>query len=399
GFTVWMQAPASYTGEDVVELQCHGGPKVMGQILRAVLAAGARLATPGEFTLRAFLNGKLDLAQAEAVADLIEAKTSKAAGLAAGQLQGRLSSYINNLAAEITDLLAQIMVGVDFPDDEDAPSSQFILTVMRDLQQKIAALIAKAPAGTIYREGITVMLTGPVNVGKSSLLNALLGRERAIVSASPGTTRDMLEEYLDIDGLPVLLRDSAGIRGLSDLSEAEQIGINRSKAAAAESQLLLLVADLTNIDGNRQELNQLLTISAHRRRLLLLNKVDLAGQTQLVQAKNEYGHQFSADEILTVSAKQGIGIEQLLSAIRNKALLTVDSEEDSLLINNARHQQALLRAEEFLCQGIAGLDQEVPVDVISIDLENAAAALAEITGRAVGEDVLERIFSKFCVGK
>ncbi|MEG1662047.1 MAG: tRNA uridine-5-carboxymethylaminomethyl(34) synthesis GTPase MnmE, partial [Clostridiales bacterium] len=133
GFTVWMQAPASYTGEDVVELQCHGGPKVMGQILRAVLAAGARLATPGEFTLRAFLNGKLDLAQAEAVADLIEAKTSKAAGLAAGQLQGRLSSYINNLAAEITDLLAQIMVGVDFPDDEDAPSSQFILTVMRDL--------------------------------------------------------------------------------------------------------------------------------------------------------------------------------------------------------------------------------------------------------------------------
>ncbi len=397
--TVLMPGPHSYTGEDVAELQCHGGPKVVEAVLQQALVCGCRLATPGEFTLRAFLNGRLDLAQAEAVADLIEAKTPKGVGMAAGQLQGVLSAHINRMEEQITLLLAEITVGVDFPDDADAPDGAALLPGLLAILAEVERLCAQAPLGRIYREGVKAVLAGPVNAGKSSLLNALLGEERAIVSASPGTTRDLIEEYLDLDGVPLLLCDTAGLRQSEALCEPERIGIGKSRDALAASQLLLLTTDITEADAGLSALTPLLAETAGRSRLLLLNKADAATQTQIDLGMQAYLPHFPKEDILPVSAKTGLGLPALIAALRRKALADCDGEQGSQLVNNARHQQALLQAAGFLRQAAASLEEGLPVDLITIDLENAAQALAQISGKSVGEEVLDSIFSRFCLGK
>ena len=394
---VLMPAPNSYTGDDVAELQCHGGPQVLSQVLQSAIAAGARLAEPGEITLRAFLNGNIDLAQAEAVADIIEAKTPDAALLAAGQLAGSLSAKLAAIETELLDIIARITVGVDFPDDVDAPENAPLIAEIERVASAIDKLLANAHSGRIYREGLRVTLAGAVNVGKSSLLNALLSEDRAIVSACPGTTRDIIEEYIDIQGLPVKISDTAGIRETGGLDEAESIGIGKSKASLAAAQLLLLI-----IDAGRepdQDLRQLIADTAAKTRLIVINKSDIVDASAIEQLKNTLLKGIDGQDIIIVSAKQHQGIEELKLAIRRKAMGSADAEKGSQLINNIRHQQALLRARSHIEEALVSLYSDFPADMASIDLENACSAIGEISGKEIGEEVLNTIFSKFCLGK
>ena len=394
---VLMRAPHSYTREPVAELHCHGGPVVLAQALAACLAAGARLAERGEFTLRAFLNGALSLDEAEAVADLCGAKTSQAAQMAARQLRGGLSSRLAPLDQEILAILAHLTVGVDFPEDADAPTAEDLLPRLAALRQNIAALLAGAAAGRIYREGLSAVLAGAVNVGKSSLLNRLLHMERAIVTAEPGATRDLIEEAINLDGLPLLLTDTAGLREASALTEAEAQGIERSRAALAAAQLTLIVAD--GAQGLDQTARALLSGLDPQKCLLLLNKADLLSDTELAGRLAEFKKQYPEHTIAVVSAKTGAGIDELLAQIKAKALAGCAEAGREPLLNNLRHQQALLRTDACLNEAMQTLAGGLPPDLAVIDLENAYQALGEISGKTVSEEILANIFANFCVGK
>ena len=397
GLTVYMPGPASYTGEDVAEIQCHGGPQSLSQILATALSHGARLAQAGEFSLRAFLNGKIDLSQAEAIGDLISAKTAAGARNAAGQLAGRLGKHIGELERRLTAVQAAITAAVDFPDEVDEPQRRHIAEQLAAVAAEVQALLDKAPAGQILRQGLGVALAGPVNAGKSSLLNQILGFDRAIVTSCPGTTRDMLEEYIDLDGLPLLLRDTAGIRQGEDISEPERIGIDKSRQALARSQIVLLVADLTAADFSRPHILSLASACAGQT-LLVLNKQDAAAE-RLAEAKALYSADFAAADILPISAKTGQGVAELLARLKEKAgAAQLWQEEDGLLVN-ARQRQALQLAVGHIRQAQQALAEDLPQDLITIDLEAALTALAAISGREVGEEVLNDIFRNFCVGK
>ena len=396
---VLMRAPHSYTREQVAELHCHGGPAVLPAVLAACIAAGARLAERGEFTLRAFLNGALSLDEAEAVADLIGAKTAAAAQMAARQLQGALNLRLAPLEQELLAILAHLTVGVDFPEDADAPVAEDLLPRLAGLRQQIAALLAGAEAGRIYREGYQVVLAGATNVGKSSLLNRLLQTERAIVTAEAGTTRDLIEEAINVEGLPLLLTDTAGLRDMDGLTEAEAQGIKRSHAALAAAQLVLIVTDATL--GLDETARALLAESADGQwpPLLVLNKADLLNEQELEARRAEYKEQCPESTMAVVSAKTGSGIAELLAQIKDLALAGFAETGREPLINNIRHQQALLRADTCLAEAAQTLTEGLPPDMATIDLENAYAALGEISGKTAGEEVLANIFAKFCVGK
>lgn len=389
---VYMPGPHSYTGEDIVELQSHGGAQVPAQVLAASIAAGARLAKPGEFTLRAFLNGRLDLAQAEAVDELIKAHTPEAASMLAQQLAGRLSRELAPIEYDLLDLLAAIEVGVDFPDDEDVLAPAEIIERIEALLQRIARLLQGAQEGRILKEGINVCLLGAANVGKSSLLNALLAEERAIVTKTAGTTRDVIEEYLNLAGLPILLSDTAGLRQAED--EAEHLGIGKSRQKAEAAQLLLLVLDCSRpVSGEEKEL---IAEYAEKKMLILLNKCDLADGQSIRQYLDQTYPQIS---YVLVSAKTGAGLADMEKTIKELVLSGQVSGQRAGLINNIRHQQALLVAEESLRQAEAAIKEGCPADIAAIDLEAAWQALGEICGKTAGEEVITRIFSKFCLGK
>lgn len=394
---VLMRAPHSYTREQVAELHCHGGSAVLSQVLAACLAAGARLAHRGEFTMRAFLNGALSLDQAEAVADLVGARTSMAAQLALRQLRGGLSSRLDSLERELLAVLARITVGVDFPEDADAPVAQELLPRLRNLRKQIAILLAGATAGRIYREGLSVVLAGASNVGKSSLLNRLLQAERAIVTAEVGATRDVIEEAVNVEGLPLLLSDTAGLRETAQLAEAELQGIERSRAAVAAAQIVLIVTD--GALGLDTAARDLLAQTASPPCLLLLNKTDLLNLQETEARLAEYAKYCPAEDIVPVSAKTGAGMEELKTKIKTKALGGSAEAGPEPLLNNIRHQQALFRADTALTEAQAALCIGLPPDVAAIDLENAYQALGEISGKTVGEEVLSHIFANFCLGK
>ncbi|MCR4962832.1 MAG: tRNA uridine-5-carboxymethylaminomethyl(34) synthesis GTPase MnmE [Firmicutes bacterium] len=395
--TVFMPGPASYTGEDVAEIQCHGGTQALSQILAAALAHGARLAQAGEFSLRAFLNGKIDLSQAEAIGDLVAAKTAAGARNAAGQLAGRLGRHIAKLESRLTAVQAAITAAVDFPDEVDEPQNRQMAEELTAVAGDVQALLDKAPAGQILRQGLGVALAGPVNAGKSSLLNQILGFDRAIVTDCPGTTRDMLEEYIDLDGLPLLLRDTAGLRRGADISEPERIGMDKSRDALERSQIVLLVADLTDPAFSREHILPLAAACAGHS-LLVLNKRDAAAE-RLPAAIACYAGDFAGEDILPISAKTGQGMPELLARLKEKAGgARLWQEEDGLLVN-ARQRQALQLAAGHIREALAGLEQALPQDLITIDLEAALTALAAISGRDVGEEVLNDIFRNFCVGK
>jgi len=385
GIALYFPAPQSYTGEDVLELQGHGGPAVLQVLMRRCLGLGARPAQPGEFSKRAFLNGKLDLAQAESVADLIEASSEAAARAAMRSLKGEFSQEIQTLVSELTTLRVQIEAGIDFPEEDtvthDAPG---IAHTLAALQDKLRAIQKRSAAGNLLREGIQIVLIGPPNVGKSSLLNRLAGDEVAIVTEVPGTTRDTIRTEILLEGMSLQLVDTAGLRETQD--PVERLGIERARKAVQVADLVLLVDDAEREKGTEQHW-ALAEIPTAARRIRVLNKIDLV---QREPAKRELG---GITEI-QVSAKTGAGLPLLRSTILGAAGRLGDIE--GVFLARERHLDALARAATHLQGAQHSVNQ---VDLAAEDLRLAQLALSEITGEFTTDDLLGEIFFKFCLGK
>ena len=397
GLGVLMRGPASYTGEDVAELQLHGGLRLLQEVLSACLAAGARLATPGEFTLRAYLNDRLDLAQAEAVADLIAAKTLPAAQLAAAQLAGALSQAVERLEEELYRLYGEITVAVDFPEETEEAAPEQLLARLQALIEHIeTGLLKNCRQGRLAREGVRAVLLGRVNVGKSSLLNALLGVERAIVTPLAGTTRDLIEESLDLQGQALVLVDTAGLREGEAMDQAELLGQERSREQLSRAQLALVVLDGSRPGPDPAELE--LLRQTQDRGLAVINKTDAASAPMLRQLCRAVAEIYDEKNIICISCKSGAGLEQLTQAIGAR-LGRADGEAVSALVSKARHEQALRRTAAALRQCCQGLEQGLPLDLAAIDISEALHSLGQISGKTVSEAVLEDIFSHFCLGK
>ena len=384
-----MRAPQTFTREDVVEISCHGGLLPAKTVLDALLENGARLAEPGEFTRRAFLNGRIDLAQAEAVADLIHSRTELALRAANEQLAGKLSQRINVLRDEMVKTLAHIEAHIDFPDEDIAPDTKEQL--VHRLENAIATmseLLGTASEGQILRRGIRAAIIGRPNAGKSSLLNQLLGRDRAIVSAIPGTTRDTIEETANIRGLPVVFIDTAGLRAARD--EIEQEGIRRSRQSLQQAELVLHVLDSSEpfIDEDRNYLAEL----DGKKRIVVLNKVDLPAQ--LVPPST-----LDTRQAVPVSCVTGQGIESLKDTIRNLVWSGEIKAEMLEVMINSRHQDALNRAREATERTLDALRSGQTLDLVALDLRIAVNAIGEIVGKTTTEDLLDMIFSQFCIGK
>ena len=411
----FMHAPRTYTREQVVEIQGHGGPLVLQRILRLVLTQGARIAHPGEFTLRAFLNGRLDLAQAEAVMDLIDAQTEAGQRLAVQQLSGRISAQIQEARHAILAVVARIEVSIDFP-EEDVPTPQAaeLVPMLAIAQSHVAALLSGSQQGRLYRQGLRTAIIGRPNVGKSSLLNSLLRSERAIVTPIAGTTRDTVEEVANLRGIPLHLIDTAGITPSSD--PVEQIGVQRSRAAAESADVVLLVFDgsepLTAQDrqvsaelqtmGFSSQSNDATTASpslllsgTHRPVIVVVNKADMPQHLEMVEVEQLWPQ---ASAVLT-STLTGTGLPELEEAVANLVLAGKTLHTESVLVTSARHQEALRRAAEHVRAAQHSLERHLPLDFASIDLRAAYDTLGEITGETASDDLLDRIFSEFCIGK
>jgi tRNA modification GTPase len=381
-----MRAPRSFTREDVVEITCHGGVLPAKLVLDTVLQNGARLAAPGEFTRRAFLNGRIDLAQAEAVADLIHSRTELALAAANEQLAGKLSQRVNLLRDDLMRTLAHIEAHIDFPDEDIAPDTRAQL--ISRLQAGIAfidELLRTANEGRILRRGIRAAIIGRPNVGKSSLLNQLLGHDRAIVSRIPGTTRDTIEETANVRGLPVIFIDTAGLREASDEIELE--GIRRSRGALADAELILHVLDAAEPLHPADE--KLLSEFSQKKRLLIRNKTDLPVRLQLP----------SGISALDVCCLTGKGIEEVKDAIKEKVWAGEIQAGMWQVMINARHQDALQRARAGIERTVAALRDVLGLELAALDLRIAANAVGEIVGKTTTDDLLDAIFSQFCIGK
>ena len=385
-----MRKPRSYTGEDVVEVHCHGGVFVVHRILGLVLAQGARHAEPGEFTKRAFLNGRLDLAQAEAVLDLIAARTEKGADLALSQIKGELSNWIGDLREQLLDILAQVEAAIDFPEEEIELLERPALVAKVDaLREKIIMIIGTYEWGRLFREGARVCICGRPNVGKSSLFNALLGAERVIVTPIPGTTRDVIEESINLDGLPVVLWDTAGIRDATD--EVERIGVNLSREHLEKSEAVIVV-----LDGSASLTDEdriFLSSTTKKMGLIAINKIDLEQRVDRDQLRQIVGDK----RIVTVSATQGHGIQELRKSLRELILHT--DMEPPFVLTNLRHKSALLCGEQALADAGLALYETQPPEIVAVALQQARESLEEVVGLVQKEDILELIFSKFCIGK
>ena len=384
-----MRSPKTFTREDIIEINTHGGIAVTNEILQLVIREGARLAEPGEFTKRAFLNGRVDLTQAEAVMDIIRAKTDKAMNIAVKQLDGSLSVLINNTRQEILNTLAQVEVNIDYPeyDDVEEATTEIIREKTTEFEALLTNLLKTARRGKILREGISTAIIGRPNVGKSSLLNNLLREEKAIVTDIEGTTRDVIEEYVNINGVPLKLVDTAGIRETEDI--VERIGVERSRKALKEADLVLLVLNASEplTDQDRQ----LLEISQDSNRIILLNKVDLPQQIEL--------DEIPADHIkISVLKNQNINqIEDRINALffENAGLV----EQDATYLSNARHISLIEKAVESLQAVNEGLAMGMPVDLLQVDLTRTWEILGEITGDAAPDELITQLFSQFCLGK
>ena len=378
-----LRAPRTFTREDMVEISCHGGVLPTKLVLDALLEAGARLAEPGEFTKRAFLNGRIDLTQAEAVADLIHSRTELALTAANEQLAGKLSRRIEDLRNQMVQTLAHIEAHIDFPDEDIAPDTkEQLVKRLESGVQFMDELLATASEGQILRRGIRAAIIGRPNAGKSSLLNQLLGHERAIVSPVPGTTRDTIEETANIRGIPVIFVDTAGIRESRDAIEAE--GIRRSRESLARAELVLEVIDGSEPVNDAQEQ---LTGGTNGKHLLVLNKIDLPQKAEIPQE----GHR--------ISCKTGEGLEQLKDAIRDAVWGGKVGGEMHEVMINARHQEALQRARRHTLHTIEALRTNQTIELAAMDLRIATNAIGEIVGKTTTEDILDSIFSQFCIGK
>ncbi|WP_138502429.1 tRNA uridine-5-carboxymethylaminomethyl(34) synthesis GTPase MnmE [Nostoc sp. PA-18-2419] len=387
-----MKAPRSYTREDVVEFHCHGGIMAVQQVLQLCLESGARLAQPGEFTLRAFLNGRLDLTQAEGIADLVGAKSPQAAQSALAGLQGKLAHPIRQLRANCLDILAEIEARIDFEEDLTPLDDKAIVSEIKKIAAEISQLLATKDKGELLRTGLKVAIVGRPNVGKSSLLNAWSRSDRAIVTDLPGTTRDVVESQLVVGGIPVQVLDTAGIRETTD--QVEKIGVERSRRAANAADLVLLTIDASTAwtQGDEEIYEQV----QHRPLILVINKIDLVEENQRKTLQSQIPE--VKFKIFT-SASQNQGIDALETAILDIIQTGKVQAADMDLAINQRQAAALTQAKISLEQVQATIEQQLPLDFWTIDLRGAIQALGEITGEEVTESVLDRIFSKFCIGK
>jgi len=404
GWAVWPQArrldevvaalfraPRSYTREDVVELSCHGGDRSARKILSALLAAGARLAAPGEFTLRAFLHGRIDLTQAEAVADLIHAATERAHDLALTQLAGELRQRLDQLEEKIADAVAEVEARVDFAEDVGGIEvPPHVVQAISEVDLELNALLASATYGRALREGARVPLVGRPNVGKSSLFNALLGEDRAIVTPAPGTTRDRVSEAIELAGLRVTLSDTAGLRDTVDPIEA--IGVTLAEKALDSGTVVMWVVDGSEtLEAADRRIAERLR---GRKVVAALNKADRGSRVAVAEMAAMVGGE---SPIVTVSAVRGEGLDALRSALAER--LGARSAEADAPVTHPRHAEALDRAQAALRRAAKAAADNEPGEIVALELHEALAAIGEVTGKAAGEDLLDRIFSRFCVGK
>ncbi len=390
----WMRAPNTYTREDMVEIHCHGGPLAVSRILESVLEQGARLAGPGEFTRRAFLNGRIDLAQAEAVLDVIEAKSRSALRFAQSQLSGRLSAQVRSLQEGIRSMLAEIEAWLDFP-EEDVPCPAF-----EEVRIRIGAWIASIEdllstyeEAHLYRDGVTAVICGAPNVGKSTLLNALVGRDRAIVSPLPGTTRDYLEEDLLIGGIPVRLVDTAGLRDPAEAIEA--LGVDLARQKIEEADLVLHVVDASAPDAGGVPCNAA-ALEEAQGKLLVLNKIDLV-EPETVRGLIE---RMGPARCVAVSALHGEGVDRLREAMAGRLVSRNMDLDCRVVVTSLRHRNALEACRRHLADARDAAARTAPAgDMLASDLRMALGALAELLGETTPADILDRIFSSFCIGK
>lgn len=387
-----MRGPKSYTREDVVEVHCHGGVLPLTRILDLCLQYGARLAEPGEFTKRAFLNGRIDLAQAEAVIDIIRARTEGSLRVAVSQLKGGLSREIMGVRERLVSLLAILEASIDFVEEEiQVLSAAEIRKAVEEAQEWVRGLIATADEGRVLREGISLAIIGRPNVGKSSLLNVLIREDRAIVTPIPGTTRDILEECVNLRGIPIRLIDTAGYRQSEDPIEKE--GVKRGEQAMERADLLLLMFDSS--ERLEEEDRELMEKAAPHRKILILNKSDLIKKIE----EQEIRAAFPDEPIVPTSATTGAGIEALKDLIKSRVLTRGAVRNERAILTNVRHKNALRKCEEALGNLLVSVAQGMSPEFLAVDLRAAVDALGEITGETATDEILDKIFSEFCIGK
>lgn len=389
----FMKAPSSYTTEDVIEINSHSGYLILSKILQTVLAQGARLARPGEFTFRAFMNGRVDLTQAEAVIDLINAKSERGLQLATRQIKGHLGGEIAKLREKVIEILAHLEVAIDFPEEESEILSkqEIINRIEKELMAPIENILAAHTQRKIWMDGINTVIVGRVNVGKSSLLNRLLNEERAIVTPIPGTTRDIIESTIHIQGIPLRLMDTAGFRRVE--GEVEKIGVRLTEQKLADADLSLIVIDQSR-PLNQYDLD-LIAKSPRNRSLIIINKIDLPPTLDKEKSKKV----FNGYRVVKISALTGEGLENLKTVIREIVTTSDMDTTVSDLAPNLRHKAALLEASQFFKNTILNLRNGLPTEIIAVDLKSGLDALGEIIGETTHEDILDRIFSDFCIGK
>jgi tRNA modification GTPase trmE len=388
---VRMKAPKTYTCEDVVEINCHGGQFVTQKVLELVLKNGARHAEQGEFTKRAFMNGRIDLSQAEAVMDLIQGKTEKSISLSLDQLRGDLRDKINSFKKALLDITAHVNVVLDYPEEGiDDPLPVELRDNLEAVYEEATRLIESYDKGKKIKEGIKTVIVGKPNVGKSTLLNSLLREERAIVTHVAGTTRDVIEEVINIKGIPLVLVDTAGIRQTDDI--VENIGVEKSKEFIEKADLVLLVLDASREleDEDSEVINQI--NENHKKVIVLLNKIDLERKIDL--------DEYNFENIVEISAQKNVGIEDMEEKIYSFIVdEKVEDSSEKLIITNVRHKTALEKTKDAIRNIFETIDMGLPMDLISVDLKEALDSLSEITGEISSEDILDHVFGNFCVGK
>lgn len=386
-----MKSPHSFTREDVVELHCHGGTVVLQRTMELLMRGAIRQAEPGEFTKRAFLNGRIDLSQAEAVIDVIRAKTERGLRLAQVQLKGGLKDELVVIRDRLIHTLALLEAYIDFPEEEIDPKA---LTGMdKDINSSISfidKLLSTYEEGRVLREGIHVVIAGRPNVGKSSLLNALLKEKRAIVTSIPGTTRDTIEEVINLKGIPVNLIDTAGIRETEDIVEIE--GIKKTKDKLSEADLILYMIDERGLDAN--DLKVIESVSGQKS-LFVINKIDVISDKRAIEIKNS----LPTDDVLSISLKTNEGIEELKDGIFNSVMKHKADRSPSVIISRKRHKVSLEFARSCLERARNGISKKLPLELITIDIKDALNNIAEVAGETTPDDVLKKIFSDFCIGK
>ncbi|MTI49793.1 MAG: tRNA uridine-5-carboxymethylaminomethyl(34) synthesis GTPase MnmE [Firmicutes bacterium] len=389
---VYMNGPHTYTREDIVEINCHGGIVPVRRILEICLENGARMAEAGEFTKRAFLNGRIDLSQAEAVMDLISAKTDTSFDVSLNQLEGSLSSEVNDLRQNLLEMLAHIEASIDFPEhDEEYATYNQLKENGTKIYNSIERLLDTAYTGKILREGLKTVILGKPNVGKSSLMNRVLKESRAIVTDIPGTTRDIIEEYVNIKGIPLKIVDTAGIRETEDV--VEKIGVDKAKNLIGKADLVIAVFDISD-DLNSEDM-QIIDLIKNNKAIALLNKTDLPNKV----SQEEIKKQLPNVRIINTSMITGMGVEVLEDTIKDMFFSGEIKSKDETIVTNVRHKDQLQKALENIKDGLNAIEMELPYDLIEVDLKNCWENLGEITGDTVGEDLLDKIFQDFCIGK